>query len=157
MLWDQHRDRWRVGELTVRRVTYCRFRELTRDFPQEDLARIGRLNAKRDSGAPLTEEEQASLADIASRWPVDALRGACMIPPTDARGIRKIIAELPRAESEALERVLDKCIVPEIPAEDVADPLAILLAARGAIGIDIADMTAGQGLALTAMLTPREG
>ena len=155
MLWDQHRDRWTVGELKVRRVTYTKFRELTRDFPQEDLARIGRLNAKRDSGAPLTEEEQASLAEIASRWPVDALRGACMIPPIDGAGVRDLLASLPRRTSEALEKVLDRCIVPEIPAEDVTDPLAILLASRGALGIDIADLTAGQGLALTAMLTPR--
>lgn len=157
MLWDQHRDRWVVGGYTARRIPYLKFVELTRDFPREDIARIGRLKAKRDSGADLTVEEQTALASIASKWPVDDLRGACLIPPVSGEAVRAILADLPRHESEDLERVLDVCIVPDIPEKDVADPLAIVLVARGALGIDIADMTAGQGMAVAGMLAPREG
>ena len=36
MLWDQHRERWAVGDVTVRRITYCKFRELTAGMTDED-------------------------------------------------------------------------------------------------------------------------
>lgn len=156
MLWDQHRDRFTAGGYTARRITYWKFRELTSSVSSDDLARIGRLNAKRESGDPLTPEEQNDLAELASRWPVGALRGACLIPPVTAEECTRILAELPRAESEALEAVLDMCITPEIPEADIADPLALALVASGGLGIDTADMTVGQGLAIATMLNRRE-
>ena len=61
MLWDQHRDRFTAGGYTARRITYWKFRELTASVSSDDLARIGRLNAKRESGDPLTSEEQNDL------------------------------------------------------------------------------------------------
>ena len=157
MLWDQHRDRFAVGDVVARRITYWKFRELTAGMSDEDMARIGRLNAKRESGAGLTEDEQRTLTEIAAKWPVDDLRGACLIPPTDGAGCRRILAELPRAQSERLEAILDDCITPCIPREDVTDPLALVLVRIGGLGIDTADMTAGQGFAIAAMLAPREG
>ena len=81
VLWDQHRERYEAGGYVIRRVTYCKFRELTKDVTDEDMARIGRLNAKRESGAVLDEQETAVLTELAGKWPVDALRGACFIPP----------------------------------------------------------------------------
>jgi hypothetical protein len=63
---------------------------------------------------------------------------------------------LPRKESEDLERILDMCITPEIPEADIADPLALALVASGGLGIDTADMTVGQGLAIATMLNRRE-
>ena len=152
MLWDQHRDRFTAGGYTARRITYWKFRELTSSVSSDDLARIGRLNAKRESGDPLTSEEQNNLMELASRWPVGALRGACLIPPVDATECARILAELPRAESEELERILDLCITPEIPEADLTDPLALALVASGGLGIDTADMTVGQGLAIATML-----
>ncbi len=156
MLWDQHRERWTVGSYTVRRVTYCKFRELTAGISAEDMARIGRLNAKRESGATLTQEETDTLAAIASRWPVDDLRGACFVPPVSGSEARRILEDLPRRSSERLEEILDDCITPNIPQEDCADPVVLSLIRTGSIGIDVADMTVGQGYALAAMLTPQE-
>jgi hypothetical protein len=156
MLWDQHRERYEAGGYLVRRITYCRFRELTKEVTAEDMARIGRLNAKRESGATLTPEETDTLTAIAGKWPVDALRGACFIPPVSGDKAVAILAELPRAISEDLEKKLDEYITPEIPADDTTDPLAMLLVATGGLGIDIADMTVGQGYAITAMLAPKE-
>ena len=157
MLWDQHRERYAVGDIIARRITYCKFRELTAGMTDEDMARIGRLNAKRESGAGLTEEEQRTLTEIAAKWPVDDLRGACLVPPADGERCRQMLAELPRAQSERLEAILDDCITPSIPKEDVMDPLALALVRTGGMGIDMADMTAGQGFAIAAMLAPREG
>ncbi len=160
MLWDQHRERYTVetptAVYTARRITYWKFRELTASVSPDDLARIGRLNAKRESGDPLTPEEQNDLVELASRWPVGALRGACLIPPVDAEQCARILEMLPRKESEDLERILDMCITPEIPEADIADPLALALVASGGLGIDTADMTVGQGLAIATMLNRRE-
>ena len=157
MLWDQHRERYEIAGHTARRITYCKFTELTRHISTEDMATIGRLNAKRLSGDTLTQEETDRLTAIATKWPQDDLRGACLIPPTTGAEVRRILAELPRAQSEELERSLDACATPEIPQEDLQDPLALQLAARGGLGIDLADMTVGQGYAIIAMPTPREG
>ena len=152
MLWDQHRERYTAGGYTARRITYWKFRELTASVSPDDLGRLGRINAKRESGDPLTAEEQNALAEIASRWPVGSLRGACLIPPVTAEECTRILDELPRAESEALEKILDLCIVPEIPEADITDPLALALVATGGLGIDTADMTAGQGIAIATMM-----
>ena len=157
MLWDQHRERYEAGGYVIRRVTYCKFRELTKDVTDEDMARIGRLNAKRESGATLDAEETAVLAELAGKWPVDALRGACFVPPVSGQRAQEILADLPRAVSEDLERKLDEYTTPEIPAEDTQDPFAVLLAATGGLGIDVADMTVGQGYAIVAMLTAKGG
>ena len=156
MLWDQHRERIEIGGYTLRRITYCKFRELTASVSAEDMARIGRLNAKRESGATLSQEETDALAGIAAKWPVDALRGACFIPPVSAGRCREIIAELPRRTSEEAEQILDDLITPKIPQEDCLDPVALSLIRTGSIGIDIADMTVGQGYAIAAMLAPPE-
>ena len=80
MLWDQHRERFEAGGYIIRRITYCKFRELTRGITNKDMATIGRLNAKRESGATLDAEETATLTELAGKWPVDDLRGACFIP-----------------------------------------------------------------------------
>ena len=150
MLWTEHRERFTAGGYTARRVTYWDFRRITADYPAEDMARIGRLNAKRDSGVALTEEEQQTLLELASRWPVDELRGACFIPPVSGAEARAILAQMPREESENLERALDVFITPTAPTEaDTEDPLAIILVATGNLGIDTADLTAGQGIAIT--------
>lgn len=154
MLWDQHRERYAVGDAVARRITYWKFRELTAGMTDEEMARIGRINAKRESGAQLTEEEQRTLTETAAKWPVDDLRGACLIPPTDGAGCRRLLAEMPRAQSERLEAILDDCITPNIPKEDVLDPLALALVRTGGLGIDAADMTVGQGFAIAAMLAP---
>ncbi|MBQ6357395.1 MAG: hypothetical protein IJI97_00365 [Clostridia bacterium] len=122
----------------------------------EDMARIGRLNAKRMSGATLTQEETDTLTEIASRWPIDALRGACFVPPVSAEGCRVKLAQMPRKDSERLEEILDDCITPSIDEKDVTDPLALALVRTGGLGIDIADMTVGQGYAIAAMLTGGE-
>ena len=152
MLWDQHRERYECGGYVIRRVPYCKFKELTSSMTNEDMARIGRLNAKRESGATLSQEETDALTELASKWPIDALRGACFIPPVSGEACRKIIAELPRGLSEELELMLDAYITPEIPKEDTADPLAMTLVATGGLGIDVADMTVGQGYAIVAMM-----
>lgn len=152
MLWDQHRERYEAGGYVIRRITYCKFRELTKDVTDEDMARIGRLNAKRESGATLDAEETAVLAELAGKWPVDDLRGACFVPPVSGEACRKIIADMPRRLSEDLEQMLDQYITPEIPTDDTADPLAVLLVATGNTGIDMADMTVGQGYAIVAMM-----
>lgn len=152
MLWDQHRERYEAGGYVIRRITYCKFRELTKGVTNEDMARIGRLNAKRESGATLTPEETDTLTEIAGKWPVDALRGACFIPPVSGEEVMAILAGLPRGISEDLEKKLDEYITPEISADDAQDPLAVLLVATGGLGIDFADMTVGQGYAITAML-----
>lgn len=157
MLWDQHRDRFEAGGHTARRITYAKFTELTREISTEEMAALGRFNAKRASGDMLDEEETARLQAIAVKWPQDALRGACLIPPVTGEEMRRILAELPRAQSEELERVLDYCVTPDIPEADIKDPLAILLISRGGLGIDIADMTVGQGMAVIKLLAPREG
>ena len=150
MLWTEHRDRVQAGGRTIRRLPYWAFKEITASFPAEDLARIGRLNAKRESGAQLTAEEQEKLMDLASRWPVDELRGACFIPPISGEETRQILAQMPREESENLEKALDVFITPTVPTDrDTEDPLAIILVATGNLGIDTADMTAGQGIAIT--------
>ena len=152
MLWTEHRDRVQIDGRTIRRLTYWDFRRITASYPAQDLGRIGRLNAKRDSGAALTPEEQDSLMEMAGRWPVDELRGACFIPPVSGEEARRILAELPRAESEELEKALDVFITPTTPTEaDTADPLAIILISTGGLGIDTADITAGQGLAIALM------
>ena len=152
MLWTEHRDRVQVGGRTIRRLPYWAFREITAGFPAEDLARIGRLNAKRESGAQLTAEEQDTLMELAGRWPVDALRGACFIPPVSGEEARRILAELPRHDSEELEKALDVFITPTVPTEqDIKDPLAVVLVATGGLGIDTADLTAGQGIAVGMM------
>ena len=156
MLWDQHRERYECGGYTVRRITYCKFREITSNMTDEDMARIGRLNAKRESGATLTQEETDTMSEIASRWPVDALRGACFVPPVSEGRCRDILARMPRRESEELEQVLDEYITPKIPQEDCLDPLALALVRTGGLGIDVADMTVGQGYAIAAMLAPKE-
>lgn len=153
MLWDQHRERYEAGGYTIRRITYCKFRELTKDVTDEDMARIGRLNAKRESGAQLDADETATLTEIAGKWPVDDLRGACFIPPVLGTQAQEILASLPRRISEDLERKLDEYTTPEIPTEDTTDPLAVLLVATGNTGIDMADMTVGQGYAIVAMMT----
>jgi hypothetical protein len=45
---------------------------------------------------------------------------------------------------------LDVFITPTAPTEaDTQDPLAIILVATGGLGIDTADLTAGQGIAIT--------
>ena len=152
MLWDQHRVRYEAGGIQARHVTYCRFMEITRDVPPEDLARIGRLNAKRQSGETLTQEETDTLTAIAARWPLDELRGACLIPPRTAQGTRDLLASMPRAASEELEAILDRCASPEIDEADLADPLALALVRTGGLGIDMADMTAGQGMAVARIL-----
>ena len=88
--------------------------------------------------------------DLASRWPVDELRGACFIPPISGAEARTILAQMPREESENLEKALDVFITPTVPTDrDTEDPLAIVLVATGNLGIDTADMTAGQGIAIT--------
>ena len=156
MLWDQHRERYEAGGYVIRRITYCKFREITKDVTDEDMARIGRLNAKRESGAQLDAEETATLTEIAGKWPVDDLRGACFIPPVSGAQAQEILASLPRRISEDLERKLDEYTTPEIPTDDTADPLAVLLVATGNTGIDMADMTVGQGYAIVAMMT-KEG
>lgn len=157
MLWDQHRDRWAVGDVTVRRITYCKFRELTAGaVTEEELGRIGYLTTKRQSGATLSPEETEELTEIASRWPIDGLRGACFIPPVSAEGCRDKLAQMARKDSERLEEILDACITPDIPKEDVTDPLALALVRTGGLGIDAADLTVGQGFAIAAMLTGGE-
>lgn len=152
-MWDQHRERYALGQYTARRITYWKFRDLTASMTDEDMARIGRLNAKRESGATLTPEEQNALAETAGRWPLHELRGACMIPPMTAEEIRAALASMPRAESERAEGILDELIVPTIPEKDVTDPLALALVGTGGLGIDTADMTVGQGFAIAAMLS----
>ena len=152
MLWDQHRERYEAGGYVIRRIPYFKFRELTASMTEEDMARIGRLNAKRESGATLSEEETASLTEIAAKWPIDELRGASFVPPVSGAEAQRILAQLPRNLSEALEKKLDEYITPEIPKEDTADPLAVLLVATGGLGIDAADMTVGQGYAIVAMM-----
>ena len=150
MFWTEHRDRVQAGGRTIRRLPYWAFKEITASFPAEDLGRIGRLNAKRDSGVALTEEEQQTLLELASRWPVDELRGACFIPPVSGAEARTILAQMPREESENLEKALDAFITPTVPTDrDTEDPLAVILVATGNLGIDTADMTAGQGIAIT--------
>lgn len=151
-LWDQHRERFQAGGYIIRRIPYFKFRELTASVTNEDMARIGRLNAKRESGATLSDEETATLTELAAQWPIDALRGASFVPPVSAEEARRILAELPRATSEILEKKLDEYITPEIPQEDTTDPLAIVLVATGGLGIDAADMTIGQGYAAVAMM-----
>lgn len=155
MLWDQHRERYAVGDITVRRITYCKFRELTAEaMTEEEMGRIGYLTTKRQSGAELSPEETADLSEIAARWPIDGLRGACFIPPISAQACRDVLAQMPRKDSECLEEILDDCITPLIPQEDVTDPLALALVRTGGLGIDAADMTVGQGFAIAAMLAP---
>ena len=66
--------------------------------------------------------------------------------------MQKILAQMPRNLSEALEQKLDEFITPEIPKEDTEDPLAVLLIATGGLGIDCADLTIGQGYAIVAMM-----
>ncbi len=157
MLWDQHRDRFEAAGMTARRITYCKFKELTAHITAEDMAAIGRLNAKRQAGATLDPEETERLTEIASRWPIDDLRGACLIPPRSGQETRDLLDGMARRDAELLASILDQCATPEIPKEDAEDPLAIALVLRGALGIDVADMTVGQGYAIMAMLTPREG
>ena len=152
MLWDQHRERYEAGGYIIRRIPYFKFRELTASMTEEDMARIGRLNAKRESGATLSDEETASLTQIAAKWPIDELRGASFVPPVSGAEAQRILAQLPRNLSEALEKKLDEYITPEIRKEDTADPLAVLLVATGGLGIDAADMTVGQGYAIVAMM-----
>ena len=152
MLWDQHRERYEAGGYVIRRIPYFRFRELTASVSEEDMAKIGRLNAKRESGTTLSEEETATLTEIASKWPVDALRGASFVPPVSGAEAQKILAELPRNLSEAVERKLDEYITPELSENDCKDPLAVLLVATGGLGIDCADLTVGQGYAIVAMM-----
>ena len=152
MLWDQHRDRWTVADYLAKRITYCKYNELTASLSVEDRAKLGRLTAKMQSGATLTKEENDKLNALMASFPLDDLRGACLVPPTDGAGCRKILAELPRKQSEELERVLDRCIEPEIPEKEVSDPLAIALVATGGLGIDIADMTLGQGMAVAIIM-----
>lgn len=152
MLWDQHRERYEAGGYIIRRIPYFKFRELTASMTEEDMARIGRLNAKRESGATLSDEETASLTEIAAKWPIDELRGASFVPPVSGAEAQRILAQLPRNLSEALEKKLDEYITPEIRKEDTADPLAVLLVATGGLGIDAADMTVGQGYAIVAMM-----
>ena len=150
MLWTEHRDRVQAGGRTIRRLPYWAFKEITASFPAEDMAKIGRLNAKRESGVALTTEEQEKLMDLASRWPVDELRGACFIPPVSGAEARLILAQMPREESENLEKALDAFITPTVPTDrDTEDPLAVILVATGNLGIDTADLTAGQGIAIT--------
>lgn len=136
----------------IRRIPYFKFREITASVTEEDMAKIGRLNAKRESGATLSPEETASLTEIASKWPVDELRGASFVPPVSGAEAQKILAQMPRNLSEALEQKLDEFITPEIPKEDTEDPLAVLLIATGGLGIDCADLTIGQGYAIVAMM-----
>lgn len=152
MLWDQHRERYEAGGYVIRRIPYFKFRELTASVTEEDMAKIGRLNAKRESGATLSKEETDTLTEIAAKWPVDELRGASFVPPVSGAEAQRILAELPRNLSEALERKLDEYITPEIPKEDTEDPLAVLLVATGGLGIDCADLTIGQGYAIVAMM-----
>ena len=157
MLWNQHRDRYTVGEYTVRNIPYLAFKDLTREITTEEWADLGYLNAKRASGDTLTGEETAKLQAIAVKWPQDDLRGACMIPPRTGAEVRQLLADLPRHQSEDLEALLDRCVTPDIPADDLTDQLAIQLLARGGLGIDIADMTVGQGMAILKLFAPREG
>ena len=152
MLWDQHRERYEAGGYVIRRIPYFKFREITASVTEEDMAKIGRLNAKRESGATLSPEETATLTEIAGKWPVDELRGASFIPPVSGVEVQKILAQMPRNLSEALEQKLDEFITPEIPKEDTEDPLAVLLIATGGLGIDCADLTIGQGYAIVAMM-----
>ena len=153
MIWTEHRDRFQAGGHTIRRVTYWDFRRITASFPVQDLARIGRLNAKRESGAQLSAEEQDTLMALAGQWPVDDLRGACFIPPVTGEEARRILADMPRAESEELEKALDIFITPTTPTEaDTKDPLAIVLVTTGGLGIDTADITAGQGIAISVII-----
>lgn len=152
MLWDQHRERFEAGGYVIRRIPYFKFREITASVSEEDMAKIGRLNAKRESGATLSPEETATLTEIAGKWPVDELRGASFVPPVSGAEVREILANMPRKLSEALELKLDEFITPEIPKEDTEDPLAVLLIATGGLGIDCADLTIGQGYAIVAMM-----
>ncbi len=156
MLWTQHRDRWEVAGRVARRIPYFTFKELTKDITAEDLGTIGRLNAKRMAGDTLTQEETDRLTAIASRWPVDDLRGACLVPPVSGDEVAALLDSLPRADASELERVLDLCATPEVPQDEITDPLAVQLIARG-IAIDPADLTVGQGYAILAMPSPREG
>lgn len=152
MLWDQHRERYECGGHIIRRIPYFKFRELTAKMTDEDMARIGRLNAKRESGAVLSDEETATLTAIAAKWPIDDLRGACFCPPVSGDRVQEILAEMPRALSEKMEGILDQYITPEIPTDDCTDPLAAVLVATGNLGIDAADLTVGQGYAIVAMM-----
>lgn len=155
MLWNQHRDRFEVAGIVCRRIPYFVFKELTACMTSEDMATVGRLNAKRQAGAVLTQEETDRLTEIASRWPVDGLRAACVVPPISEDQLREKIASMPRRDADEAERILDMCATPEVPEADLADPLAVRMAATGLLAIDPADLTAGQGYALLAMLTPK--
>lgn len=156
MLWTQHTERYTVGGHTARRVPYFAFKQLTAGITTEDMAAVGRLNAKRASGAVLDQAETDRLTEIASRWPVDALRGACMLPPMTAQEVTAMLDAMPRAQAQEAEAVLDMCATPDVPEDELTDPLAVLLVARGLLAIDPADITVGQGYAITAMLAPPE-
>ena len=156
MLWTQHRERYAVAGYTARRLTYYDYRRITASMTAEDMAAIGRLNAKRQSGAVLDQAETDRLAELASRWPMDELRGACLQPPVSAQGIRDILDTLPRRDSEELEAVLERCMVPDFE-DGLGDELAVRLILTGGLAIDPADMTVAQGHAVLAILAPKEG
>ena len=152
MLWTQHRDRWTVGGRTVRRITYWDFKRLTAGIDPAQSAHIGRINAKRQAGGELTEEELADLDAYIKAYPLDAMYGSCFIPPLDGPAAREVLDTMPRRESEELEAVLASCITPEVPEDEAKDPLAVAMVATGGLGVDIADLTVGQGMAVAAML-----
>lgn len=156
MLWTQHRDRYEVAGYTARRLTYCDYRALTACMTAEDMAAIGRLNAKRQSGAALDAEETKRLASLASKWPIEELRGACLLPPVSGPRMREILDTLPRKDADALEEVLDRCTIPDFE-DGLGDELAVRLIMTGGLGIGIDDMTVAQGHAVLAILAPKEG
>ncbi len=156
-LWEQHKTRYEAGGVVVRHITYLRFRRITDGIlTDEELAALGRLNAKKEQGASLTAEETARMAAIASKWPILELKAACFVKPTLPEDVEGILDGLTKKEADWLDSMLERCIVPDIPEEDITDPLAIVLVASGGLGIDIADMTVGQGMAVVAMLTPKK-
>ena len=106
MLWDQHRERWAIGGTTIRRITYCKFRELTAGMTDEDMARIGRLNAKRMSGAQLSAEETDTLAVVTMRFERDLKIPDDTIASVKTAGLigDKFIAVTPGGSPDILPR-----------------------------------------------------
>lgn len=156
-LWEQHRERYEAGGVTVRRITYLDFQRITDGLiTEEEFAVLGRFNAKKESGATPTSEETARMSAIASKWPVRELKAQCFVPPVTPEEADRILGELSHRDALYIESCLERCISPDIPEADITDPLAIVLVASGGLGIDIADMTVGQGMAVVAMLTPQK-
>ena len=63
---------------------------------------------------------------------------------------------LREGDSEELEAVLERCMVPDFE-DGLGDELAVRLILTGGLAIDPADMTVAQGHAVLAILAPKEG